>query len=51
VLISLSIEGNYVGPKNTVFWDAFNAVSITGIFWDFPELINAAYSEHLAQKK
>jgi hypothetical protein len=35
VWISLSIEGYYVGSKNTVFWDVSMAVPIVDVFWDF----------------
>jgi hypothetical protein len=24
----------YVGPKGSVFWDSFTAISITDVFWD-----------------
>jgi hypothetical protein len=39
-MISLSIEGYYLWPMNTVFWDVFTMVSITDVFWDFGILIN-----------
>jgi hypothetical protein len=32
LLTSLSIEGRYVGSKNTTFWDIFTAVSIIHVF-------------------
>jgi hypothetical protein len=35
LLIILSIEGNYFWSRNTVFWDAFTAVSIADALWDF----------------
>jgi hypothetical protein len=35
LLTILSIEGYYVGLRNTIFCDAFTAVLITDALWDF----------------
>jgi hypothetical protein len=51
LLISLSIEGCYLWPKNTVFWDAFMAISSIDAFWDFvPQSCswNRHFGEHIA---
>jgi hypothetical protein len=34
LLISLPIQGYYVGQKNTVFWDAFTPVTVTNLKTD-----------------
>jgi hypothetical protein len=35
LLLNLTVEGHYWSSTNTLFWDAFMAVSIADVFWGF----------------
>jgi hypothetical protein len=48
--ITISIQGYYVGSKNTVFWDAFIVVSMLDVFWDLYRvaLVRTDVSENIS---